>query len=551
MWTPRDKSGRTRRSSYVIGEDDQIIQGMADLEFGMQQQGDLGYPSSHRHRHHRRSHVQQVESKEESKARTPHASRSSTANSFGASATADLPKDLERDIVNLRKFYAKYRSVVCHKCRAPLGTTVDVARHVRRWSRGISATAGPVKEPRVGANVKKTEHGVLDWCCSQGRLFAIWLFAAKYDEVHLQTEIMTARKSRHSGADRSNQDSRAMAKGVGYAEGVQSWDDDPWEPIYDDVRGLRGGATATKAIDFQQADSVTDDVLERILFFVRELLPDTAGKTTFDQDPPCTIRAFLQLGLLLDKLAELLRNDSINDLSARASLYFAVFEFVRRLASHWGTSNLVTAQRYSKKHTKGLQLIAGAEEAPGRSGSSRAKNADEHPLSVSGAGSSLASLVQGLVKQSIIILSSPNEFGGRSGQKTLDLCTEVNMLNATIMSLAPDDEAKGKGKGKGKDRADTQLGSGAVADKWAAWHREHGLEQTSQIPGKRFYYFEELSRLRRSPKGRIPRLIKEIAEMSTGLPPGIFVRASLERPDAMKCMIIGPDDTPYAGGLFE
>lgn len=38
--------------------------------------------------------------------------------------------------------------------------------------------------------------------------------------------------------------------------------------------------------------------------------------------------------------------------------------------------------------------------------------------------------------------------------------------------------------------------------------------------------------------------------MSANLPPGIFLKVAESRCDAMKFLIIGPKDTPYAGGLF-
>ncbi|KAH0541863.1 hypothetical protein FGG08_003668 [Glutinoglossum americanum] len=555
-------------------EDAQFAKGMASLELSKRQQEDFGDQGSHKHGR-RRSQTHQAESREGWKAGILHRSRSSrvrnppdAATTANILFTGDFPKNVENDIVSLKRFYTKYRSTVCRKCRAPLGTQVSVARHIKQWSFGKSSNGsmksvcsttcsacsaltclGCGKKPRLGINVKKTEHGILDWCCSEGRLIAIWFMVARYDEIHLQMEFTAARNSRHPNTNQPSRDSKAITKGVGYAENDLSWDETPWEPIYDDVWGLRGGATATKAIDFKQTDSMTDKVLGQILFFVCALLPVLTEAATFDRDPPLTLRTFFQLGLLLDRVAELLRNDSISDLSERSSLYFAVLELVRKLAGHPATSTLVTAERHYKKYTKGLEVISGAEVQTAWVRFTRGKGAGQEPLSISGTSSSLASLLQSLVKQSSIILSNPQEFGGRSGQKTLDLCTEVCVLDATIMSIAPEDKGKNKDNGGGK--AGTRPGSDAVADKWTAWHKEHGLEQADEVPGEYFHHLRELRNLRQSPRGRVPRLIKEIAEISTGLPPGIIVRVSTERPDAIKCLIIGPDDTPYAGGLFE
>jgi ubiquitin-protein ligase len=41
------------------------------------------------------------------------------------------------------------------------------------------------------------------------------------------------------------------------------------------------------------------------------------------------------------------------------------------------------------------------------------------------------------------------------------------------------------------------------------------------------------------------------SHLETGLPPGIFVRYCENRPDVLKCAIIGPVGTPYENGIFE
>ncbi|CAK5063281.1 unnamed protein product [Meloidogyne enterolobii] len=54
---------------------------------------------------------------------------------------------------------------------------------------------------------------------------------------------------------------------------------------------------------------------------------------------------------------------------------------------------------------------------------------------------------------------------------------------------------------------------------------------------------------------RTRRLAQEIVSLSSSLPlsfsSGVFVRTCEERLDAMKVLITGPSDTPYANGCFE
>jgi ubiquitin-protein ligase len=46
-------------------------------------------------------------------------------------------------------------------------------------------------------------------------------------------------------------------------------------------------------------------------------------------------------------------------------------------------------------------------------------------------------------------------------------------------------------------------------------------------------------------------LARELAILSTSLPPGVFLRADEERIDVVKALMAGPADSPYAYGLFE
>ncbi|PRP84051.1 P-type ATPase [Planoprotostelium fungivorum] len=56
-------------------------------------------------------------------------------------------------------------------------------------------------------------------------------------------------------------------------------------------------------------------------------------------------------------------------------------------------------------------------------------------------------------------------------------------------------------------------------------------------------------------KSKMERILKEMTMLSESLPvsvsSSIFVRADEERVDAMKAIIIGPEGTPYSGGVFE
>ena len=58
-----------------------------------------------------------------------------------------------------------------------------------------------------------------------------------------------------------------------------------------------------------------------------------------------------------------------------------------------------------------------------------------------------------------------------------------------------------------------------------------------------------------SRKGRMARIATEMASLAKDLPvehgSAIFVRVDEDRPDVIKALITGPEDTPYECGLFE
>lgn len=52
-------------------------------------------------------------------------------------------------------------------------------------------------------------------------------------------------------------------------------------------------------------------------------------------------------------------------------------------------------------------------------------------------------------------------------------------------------------------------------------------------------------------KGRMKKLVAQIANLRTSLPEGIWVRHGSSRLDVMKVLMVGPKGTPYEHGLFE
>lgn len=489
-----------------------------------------------------------------------------------SSSEGQYPREIQENLKVLREFYGRVSDTKCRKCASPIGTDLQVKPIIGKWAEAAKIKAGKPcttsicavtcsnpkcgantclgcgEKPRVGSNTNQLEGLTLDWCCDYGRLFAIWLFLARYDQVELQMQAKQA--ERMAEAQRRSKRSRAtQGKGIGYAEyGI----DDQYElldALYSQQQ-TPGGMTFTGSgplmMEFRSADEKTDDLLRQILTFLRVLLPSASAKegSKFDKIPPKALKAMLQLSLLLDKLAELLRNDSIDDLTKRSSLYFASFRFAEALGSHPATLELVVRERYSKRRSPGLQTLSERGKKRNVFGKAGDSLKGEQSLVIGEQKEALTPAIisrfQNLYKQSQIILAqgkfAQDAFKGKSGQVALDLCEQIVITYVKISSRV-------------KDKTDIS----PQTNNWTQYHSDNALEQTDKV--LETYYFRhallELESMRSPPLGRMQYLVKEIATMATSLPDGIFVKSTLSTPGALKCLMLGPEDTPYAGGLFE
>ena len=489
-----------------------------------------------------------------------------------------LNETADRDLANIQDFYAKIMAVRCRECHASVARDLDPRRHLADWSNALAAgddsdstvsicaapcprmgcravtCLGCEKEPTVGVNTERTDAGHLDWCCDRGRLFAIWVFLTRYDQVELKMQEMEShnKKTKHDtallkGMYGSTSRHRKQNKGVGY---VSNSGFDDVATMFDEANMY--GTLAVRAINFQSADTLTDGVLGQLLTLIAHLLPSRHDRpsSAFDKSPPSCLMSALRLGLLIDKMGQLLRNDSIADISKRASVYFPALDFVDVLGSHEATRDLVTGERYYKRGTSGLQMLSsgGAVDPKGKGKAASAGQMLVLGGAEDGNAAPLVSRLDNLVKQSRIMLGLGRGAEGRREMRSdadrvsLQLCKTIVMVHSRV-----DPGVETHKEDLGLSTVDTKS-DGETAKAWTAFHQEACFELTEAA-------MEQNQLLgcvptSHSPKGRIPYLMKEMASMATSLPEGIFVKASSETPGVMKCLVVGPSDTPYENGLF-
>lgn len=364
----------------------------------------------------------------------------------------------------------------------------------------------------------------LDWCCESGRLFALWSFLCEFDNLELAEQERSRHQVEQSSRHHTNGSSSTKDKGVGYDK------DRDWGPF-----------PFKKKIYFEQADSKTDASTKEMLALIIELLPRRSDKS---KAAPPALGAMIELSLVQDRIAELLRNDSLQDATTRAGLYFAVFEFFERLGKHPDTLYLVCEDRFVKKQSSGLFAISTSKNLEGK-GKARANH---HLTLGQGGDSTTASLLAcmskiGIQSESLLKASRAikSEFHTADAQDLLEIADRIAKLQ---LSMKPQNVVDRR-----KD------GSGSKSQKDMTW-KEYNLKHCITREENVLHYLvkdlaAKANHLRHSPPNRIKRLVTEASEMETSLPPNIFVKVDEVRPDVMKCLIVGPEGTPYEAGLFE
>ncbi|OJD11937.1 hypothetical protein ACJ73_09432 [Blastomyces percursus] len=464
------------------------------------------------------------------------------------------PREIKQSISAVHTFWANRMTTTCHVCREKLITgSFDVVAWIKRWTSvagrnrdkatlicaaecmscgggggggGVLTCLGCGKKPNKDAPVRSVQNYYMQWCCRLGRIFIIWVMLARYDLMEIDMQ--------HSGAadGKGNNNAARMAgtldsRGVGYAA-EHSGNFNPFINLY---YSGPSPAILERAIEFKGEDMKMDAVTEMMAGIVTELIP-----TWNNKDLPPELHAMLQLTMLIDRATDLLRNDSIEEVSKRAEVYSSVIRFVQRIGEHPELKDLVQGQRYCKLSTAGLQATCDSSEKDW-----------EKALILGEKIPSLAERLEQLAKQSEIIqrytatkcIKSTSE-----GKVMMKLCNEITAIYKTIGGSTGAGAAQ-----KGMTMKKTGL---FAEEKWVKFHKEHCLVRNDAVlRHENSVYASAVVKLTFCAPGRMKKLVTDIAGMSTSLPPGIFVQVGESRPDVMRCLIMGHPDTPYAYGLFD
>jgi hypothetical protein len=370
---------------------------------------------------------------------------------------------------------------------------------------------------QMGTQNEGYENYTVGWHCDDGRRFVLWalLCMPTHSISSIQQPSTRPERTSRSGRSRSS-----LLAGVGYAGGRET----PYS------RGQTAPKSSFKSVD--QADAE----LLPVLVALWEALPSGHKSSTFDQIPvEGFLHAIFRRSALFEKIAELLRNDSINDIAKRCGLYHVLVTFLMAIANHASTSTFLfhTRHLYPEKH--GLMAISNTEII-------------QHSGACQETSKSLAQILETLVSQSIAFLIRARQNASaleedEEIQHAVQVCERIAELgefvaaNNTSMGV----DKSGVGKGKGKKENDMK-----------EWFSENCVTEVNDaLMLKHHHFAKEAANVRNPPKGRMKKLLMELTSLRTSLPPGIYVKHASSRIDVMKFLIIGPMGTPYENGIFE
>ena len=448
-----------------------------------------------------------------------------------ASAAAPLhATDYAKDLASLKAFATQVSQVGCVKCAKPLLhskiTPKDITTPwferkpivsnsaVKCSKCSIYTCVGCGTAPEhVPLNQVSSGDSSLAWCCDQGRLFIIWVLLCLFDQHYLNATSSSKGKA-SAGFKASRPSLSSSTKG---GMGFES-------------SSIFSGFSSPASSNYKASPDANDKIAQRVTNLLEMIWPGSPESATgaFDARPPSVLLTMVSNSFLLEQTANLLRNDSVEDVSRRADIYDKVLSWVNAVGIHPLTANLVVNERDTKTDNLGLLEVSFG----GVPSNIKGKNKDEKSMSI-------AQCLENLSTQSRLIVEKLGESKAKHSEDTkttLKICKGVLLVASHLNKYMPIREVKPRNP----------------ANAWEQWQCEKAVgDVADQAIMSQSVWYKQAKNLHHSPKDRIPRIIRELANIKTSLPPGIFVRHATNRVDMWKVLLLGPSDTPYENGLFE
>ncbi|KAE9366105.1 hypothetical protein N431DRAFT_472666 [Stipitochalara longipes BDJ] len=509
-------------------------------------------------------------------------SQNSTGGSRGNKV---FPKELSPDLALFNNVFEQLH-MECRACHSPLALDVDA--HLQTWLAGTqvippisqisvlhcpkcdhSTCVGCGDAPKLNEHHFFTPLGVVNHCCYEGRLFGIWLLLARFDKAELPaTKVSTtASPKRPVKKPKPKKGYVPAQNGVGYSSGH-----DPYGSYYElDMDGAYGDMLIDEDGEFEDFSGT----MPMPGFFGQYVAPTYVARdhkvksreektksedkllintlkllTTFFPGPgspsgPTEEIRIYRLSFLFDKIAELLRNDSIIDIAQRKDLYTEVLSFVQAVANSPDLVGLLLEERPDKRNSPGIHSIQKLTDRPGFAHENVQTTPGTFAPSVFTGSLDTYRQAKSFLKISSIPQAEPPGAPAvynkpacgaqekRDDEDSIQICQRIIDIYEFLQ--------------KHKERPSVTTDH---IDTWTKFAEENRVTFDDDVL-KSHRFIGDIRNLKSSnTMGRLVTIGKEVATMTTSLPAGIFVKVAESRSDAMKVLIVGPEGSPYAHGLF-
>jgi hypothetical protein len=388
-------------------------------------------------------------------------------------------------------------------------------------------TAGP-------AHAQIENASQLYWCCDAGRMVLLWILLCGTDK----RKSVRRRRGEYFANLKSSKSSNVSGAGVGYGSHTAYALDQsvPLAVSYGMYGHLNNSRVSLpKPAALPTSERADDDITSRVMACLDNLLPSlaTQNASSFDLNPPSHLLAVLTQSSILGTIAALLRNDSLEDATQRIRLYKNTLNVVDKLSGHPATADLTVNQARQESSSPSDILSLSYLDPDGN-------NTDKYEQT-----DSLASCLHNLDMASKSILSRakahPRDFVGPDSDEMLSLCERVSQTADAILATQT------KRSPSLSDQPAT-----ATPKTNNDWQLELAvLELDDDVIMTRHTHATEAQGASNVAGGRMKSLSIQLSNLTSSVPPGVFVRYCSSRLDVMKILIIGPKGTPYENGLFE
>ncbi|KAH6626652.1 hypothetical protein B0J18DRAFT_365741 [Chaetomium sp. MPI-SDFR-AT-0129] len=441
-----------------------------------------------------------------------------TCNKCGTHLAIDTTSIMERTerMLGERRYFHPFQ--FCARCKGWSCVSCD------QFHKGDGA---PILKDLVSGKNFKTA-----WCCDQGRMFLLLSLLTGPEQgkqrtpknrrttrqMTLRAATVEAEQSKAKGKRRNGQQESQLSKGTGYGDGLVS---------------------KSKQMAVSQASEADLDVL--LLYFeaLVSVLPSSNKKlTVFDTYPQPLVFEMITKSPLVEETPRLLRNSSLEEISARRNPLVTVLGFLETIASHDSTRGILldSLVRFpAEEQLPNLNL-----EAPDPQSTATVTHYETmQPL---------VSVIEQLAIPFRNFVEGSRRLGGEAVGRDAGgllpvlerVCNIADELNAMLKQRVA------MGHADNDNREFTAQS--------AEWHRENCVKPVPDeiiLSGHTFVKEAEQAAKTKFVPNRMRKLLAQVSSLMVDLPDGIYVRHGESRVDVMKVIIVGPVGSPYEHGLFE